>query len=174
MESRVAPKPSGPHTAGAIQLGVGFRYGALLSDGDLNPWGSGLGLNVGYTLPQAIYFGGNFEYFFGESSALGAGVTAKTNLWQLSAEGGYDIGAGDNFVIRPKIGVGVASVKAGYDGCPGGPACETMTKTKPLIAPGVTFMLFTKHVSLSLDMRYAHVMTDPTGQGLIFSVGIGF
>ena len=37
-EPEAAPRRAGPHTAGALQLGVGFRYGAEVSDGDLNPW----------------------------------------------------------------------------------------------------------------------------------------
>jgi hypothetical protein len=54
-------------------------------------------------LPAAIYLGGNFEYFFGDS-VEGGGLKIKSNIWQLSAEGGYDIGLGENFVIRPKVG----------------------------------------------------------------------
>ncbi len=169
------PPPAGPHTANSIQLGVGFRYGALLSKGDLNPWGTGLGLDVGYTLPQAVYLGGSFEYFFGGSVDYAGGLKAKANIWQLSAEGGYDIGLGENFVIRPKVGVGVASLKTSFEGCVGvGSECDSSTDTKALLAPGVTFMLFTQRISLALDVRYAHVFSDPSAKGIIFAAGIGF
>jgi hypothetical protein len=167
------PAPSGPHTANSFQLGLGFRYGALLSDGDLNPWGTGLGLDLGYTLPQAIYLGGSFEYFFGDSVNLGA-QKLKSNIWQLSAEGGYDVGLGESFVIRPKVGVGIASARSSFEGCPAGLSCDSTSKTKPLVAPGATFMLFTQHLSLAVDVRYALVLSDPTTTGLIFSVGFGF
>lgn len=164
---------SGPHTANSLQVGLGFRYGMLLSDGDLNPWGTGLGLDVGYTLPNAIYLGGGFEYFFGDSSEA-LGVKLTTNIWQLSAEGGYDIGLGENFVIRPKVGVGLAHVGVSVDTCPAGFTCSEDSKSKAAIAPGLTLMLFTRQFSLSIDTRYDMVLIDPALRGLIFSVGIGF
>jgi opacity protein-like surface antigen len=168
------PQRVGLATAGAFQLGAGFRYGADLNDGDFNPWGVGLGLSAGYTLPVGVYLGGNFEYFFGDSIEAG-GIKIKGNVWQLSAEGGYDVGLGDNFVIRPKIGVGIAGLKSSVEGCPAGFTCAgSNSETKPLIAPGATFMLFTRHVSLAFDVRYAVIFADTTGKALIFSAGIGF
>jgi hypothetical protein len=124
-------------------------------------------------MPQAIYLGGNFEYFFGGKAEAG-GISVKSNIWQLSAEGGYDIGLGEHFVIRPKLGFGIASGKTSLEGCPAGFTCESTSKTKPLLAPGVRFMLFTQHLSLALDVRYARVLADPAAAALIFSVGIGF
>src|SRR3954470_14749046 len=97
-----------PATANSIQLGVGFRYGIEMNSGDVNPWGIGLGLDGGYTLPNAVYLGGNIEYFFGDS--VGDDINGATiNIWQLSAEGGYDIGLGPIFVLRPKVGLGLAN-----------------------------------------------------------------
>ena len=174
-EPELAPaRPSGPHTAGAIQLGLGFRYGALLSEGDLNPWGTGLGLDVGYTLPQAVYLGASFEYFFGGSTELGLGITAKSNIWQLTGEGGYDVGLGEHFVIRPKVGFGIAGAKTSLEGCSGGVECNSQSDTKALIAPGVRLMLFTEKISVAFDFRYAHVFSDPAAKALIFAAGIGF
>ena len=46
--------------------------------------------------------------------------------------------------------------------------------TKAAIAPGATFLLFTKRISVALDLRYDVVLTDPSMQALIFSAGIGF
>jgi opacity protein-like surface antigen len=177
-EPEAQSAPTGPHTANSLQIGLGFRYGALLSDGEPNPWGTGLGLSVGYTLPVAIYVGGNFEYFFGASSDDVPGLKVSSNIWQLSAEGGYDIGLGENFVIRPKIGLGIANAKSKIEGCGITDYCSgdsaSSSDTKPLVAPGATFMLFTRHVSLSFDARYAIVLADPSAKALIFSAGIGF
>src|SRR5688500_17848983 len=87
----------GPATEGALQCGLGFGYGIELNDGDLNPWGTGIGLDGGYTLPVIpIYVGGNIEYFFGGTAASPL-VERDSNFWQVSAEGGYDIGLGDSF-----------------------------------------------------------------------------
>jgi hypothetical protein len=176
-EETAAQERSGPHTANSIQLGLGFRYGVKLSDGDINPWGSGLGVDLGYTFPNAIYVGGNFEYFFGETLEA-EGVKLSANILQFGVEGGYDVGIGQNFVIRPKLGVGMAHLKSSFEGCGIGALCEAgphdSSDTKAAIAPGATFLLFTKHVSVALDVRYDVVFTDPSLQGLIFSVGIGF
>ena len=167
-------EPSGPRTANSLQLGLGFRYGAMLNDGDFNPWASGLGLDAGYTLPNAIYLGGSFEYFFGTTRGL-LGVSAATNIWQLSAEGGYDFGIGQSFVIRPKVGVGVAGLAWTFEGCPSGEdSCANTKETKAAILPGATFLFFASKFSLALDVRYALVLTDPKLKGLIFSFGVGF
>jgi hypothetical protein len=166
-------EPSGPRTANSLQLGLGFRYGAMLSDGDYNPWASGLGLDVGYTLPNAIYLGSSFEYFFGTTQQL-LGVTIASNIWQLSAEGGYDVGIGRSFVIRPKVGVGVAGFAWTFDGCQNDEACDSIKETKAAILPGATFLFFASKFSLAVDVRYEVVLTDPALKGLIFSFGVGF
>jgi hypothetical protein len=176
-EETAAQEPSGPHTANSIQLGLGFRYGVKLSDGDINPWGTGLGIDVGYTLPNAIYFGGNFEYFFGETLEA-PGLKLSANIMQFGVEGGYDVGIGQHFVIRPKLGVGLAHLESSVEGCGIDALCEAgphgSSDTKAAILPGATFLLFTKRISVALDVRYDVVFTDPSLQGLVFSAGIGF
>ncbi len=161
-----------PATANSIQLGLGFRYGYELEEGDFNPWGTGLGFEGGLTLPNAIYVGGNIEYFFGETrEELGSKLSG--NVWQAMAEGGYDIGLGDNFVIRPKIGAGLAGVK--FETCLEALPCEEDSTTDFALAPGATFLLLTSKVSVTLDFRYDMIFADPeTLNALIFSAGIGF
>jgi hypothetical protein len=168
-----APSWAGdPATEGAIQLGLGFRYGAELNDGDLNPWGTGIGLEGGYTFPVIpIYVGGNVEYFFGGTLESPIG-DVESNIWQLSAEGGYDIGLGDHFVIRPKLGLGYAFSNAKI--CTPGGDCVSDDEGKPLIAPGAKFMLILPKFQLDFDARYAIVTTDPAAKAFIFSIGIGF
>ncbi|HWA78631.1 MAG TPA: outer membrane beta-barrel protein, partial [Polyangiaceae bacterium] len=104
-----------PKTANSLQLGLGLRYGFEMNDGDFNPWGLGLGIEGGYTLPNAVYVGGLFEYFFGDSQEL-AGIKVKGNLWQAMAEAGYDIGLTPLFVLRPKIGAGIAGTSLSSEG----------------------------------------------------------
>lgn len=160
-----------PATRNSVQLGLGFRYGVEMNEGDFNPWGVGLGLNGGYTLPNAVYLGGNFEYFFGDSIE-GPGGKATANAWHLMAEGGYDIGLGDNFVIRPKLGAGLGTLRA--EECLDGAGCESDSTTKFALAPGATFMLLTERFGLSLDLRYAMIFADETSKALIFTAGVGF
>ncbi len=165
------PSSAEPATSGALQLGIGFRYGVEQNKGDLNPWGSGLGLSGGYTLPVVpIYLGGNLEYFFG-NSVEAPGYKLSARLWQVMVEGGYDIGLGDSFVIRPKLGLGPASMtlKECYVG-----VCGSSSATHMAVAPGATLMLFTRVIRLSFDGRYELVLADETAKAFIFSVGLGF
>lgn len=162
---------SEPATQGSLQFGLGFRYGAELNDGDYNPWGPGIGLNGGITLPALpIYVGGNIEYFFGDKQELG-GTSIKGNIWQITAEGGYDIGLGDRLVLRPKLGLGPATVRG--EACYLG-SCASDSDTKFAILPGATFMVFLPVLSLSFDARYEIVTSDPSAKAFIFSAGIGF
>jgi hypothetical protein len=163
-----------PVTAGAPQVGVGFRYGFELEEGDFNPWGTGLGVEVGYTLPNALYLGGNFDYFFGETREA-AGLELSGNIWQLMGEVGYDLGFGQGpfFVVRPKAGVGVAGLNG--EACVEGLGCDDNSETNFAIAPGAAFMIFTKSVSVSLDFRYDMIFAEEEQlNALIFSAGIGF
>ena len=51
-----APARAEPKTANSLQLGLGLRYGIEMNEGDFNPWGLGLGIQGGYTLPNAVYW----------------------------------------------------------------------------------------------------------------------
>jgi hypothetical protein len=169
-EEQPAPR-TGPATANVVQFGLGFRYGIELNDDtDLNPWGAGLGIDAGYTLPSAVYVGGTFEYFFG-GSIDAEGGELKGNAWHLLGEGGYDIGLGESFVVRPKLGVGLGSIKTEvcFDG-----DCNSDSSTNLAMAPGIKLMLITPRFGLSLDTRYAMIFGDKTAKALIFTVGVGF
>jgi hypothetical protein len=121
----------------------------------------------------AVYLGGNFEYFFGDSSEA-LGVKVNANILQFSLEGGYDIGIGQSFVIRPKLGVGLAHLASSVEGCPPELGCTGNPETKAALAPGATFLFYAKQFSLALDARYDVVFTDPSLKALIFSAGVGF
>jgi hypothetical protein len=162
-----------PATAGALQWGLGFRYGFELEEGDIvNPFGTGLGAELGYTFPVAVYVGGNFDYFFGEEQEI-LGTSTQANLWQLMAEGGYDIAVAPVFVIRPKLGVGFAN--SSIESCAGTLGCADDSSTNFALAPGAKFMLLTENFGLSADLRYDMVFAEETTlNALILSIGIGF
>jgi hypothetical protein len=166
-----APAFADPATANSIQIGAGFRYGFELEPGELNPWGTGLGLEAGVTLPNAVYVGGHFEYFFGETLEA-ADIETSGNLWQLTGEGGYDIGLGPIFVLRPKVGAGVAGVNA--ETCDAANVCVDDSSTNFALAPGATFIIMPPGFSLSADVRYAMIFAEKTLNAVIVSVGIGF
>jgi hypothetical protein len=161
-----------PATAGELQAGIGVRYGFELEEFDINPWGFGLGAEVGYTLPIGAYFGGNFDYFFGESFENEAG-RSEDRLWQTMAEAGYDLALTPKLVIRPKVGAGLASVR--HEGCDFGGDCIEHSSSNWALAPGAKFMFLTETVSLSADVRYDMIFLDSmTAEGLILGAGIGF
>ena len=165
-----APAYADPATTNSLQIGLGFRYGIEMMEGDVNPWGFGLGLDAGYTLPNAVYVGGTAEYFFGEEVALEGG-SLDTNIWQIMAEGGYDVGAGP-LVLRPKLGLGFASSSA--EVCLDGLGCSNDSATDFALAPGVAAMLFLPMLSVSANVRYAFVFAEETAKAIIFSIGLGF
>lgn len=164
-----------PRTAGALQLGGGFRYGVDLKDSEPDPWGVGLGLELGYTLESAVYVGGVFDYFFGQQVSYelpGRSREVSANLWQVAAEGGYDIQLSDGVLVRPKLGLGVAMLQAS---CSGDCIEDTVGSSSYFAAaPGLTTMFFPGNMVLSLDARYQMVFADELASALIFSVGIGF
>ena len=163
---------AGPATSNSLQIGLGFRYGIEMNDGDFNPWGTGLGASVGYTLPvMPIYVGGNFDYFFGSELEAGP-LRMKGNVWQFMAEGGYDIGLAEILVLRPKLGLGPATLSV--ETCASGSPCSSDSKTHFAIAPGAAVMLFTSVLKLSLDLRYDLILADTTAKALIISAGVGF
>ena len=159
-----------PATANSLQIGLGFRYGIEMNEGDFNPWGAGIGASVGYTLPiMPIYVGGNFDYFFGSTVEAG-GFKTTGNVWHFMAEGGYDVGVADILVIRPKLGLGPAGMSV--ETCL--PSCTSDSAVKLAIAPGAAVMLFTPVIKVGFDLRYAIVLSDPTAKALILSAGVGF
>jgi hypothetical protein len=83
-------------TWGRPQASAGLRFGT-------NHLNLGIGARGGYTLPQGVYIGGVFDYFLGENSA---------HLFDVGAEGGYDFKINDAMMVRPFIGLGIASVRA--------------------------------------------------------------
>ena len=161
-----------PITAGGIQLGLGFRYGFDLEEGDLNPWGTGLGIEGGYTLPSAVYIGANLEYYLGGTIDI-LGSELSSNVYQLSAEGGYDLGFAERFVLRPKVGVGLAGVRSKL--CPDEGSCDSESSSELLVTPGVAFLFLGERFSFSADVRYAVIFADPEPlNGVLLTLGIGF
>lgn len=158
-----------PRTARAVQFGVGFRYGITLDDPFLDPWRTGLGLELGYTTQQAIYFGTVFDYFFGESR-MEFGTELSASLWQIAAEGGYDWQLSEAVLMRPKLGIGAATATLSCNNCIG-----EGSETNFAAAPGLTAMFFTSAVVLSVDTRFQMVFADPEmAKAVILSFGIGF
>ncbi len=81
-------------------------YGSVLSDQELNPYGIGLGLRAGVTLPMSLYVGASLDYFFGESATVGGDENSRS-LLQVLGTLGYDASLGP-LTLRPSLGLGFA------------------------------------------------------------------
>jgi hypothetical protein len=154
-----------------VQIGAGFRYGASLStEGEeLDPWRTGLGVELGYTTLEGIYYGGEFDYFFGERRLL-LGAELEANVWQVAAEGGYDFQLSEGVLVRPKLGLGVANLNVSCN------ICDVAGESSSdfAMAPGLTAMFFPGSLILSFDTRYQMVFAEERYEAIIFSFGIGF
>jgi Outer membrane protein beta-barrel domain len=162
-----------PATANSIQVGLGARYGIELDDsGHLNIWGTGIGVDGGYTLPNAIHVGADADYFFGDKEQ-GQGIDHAVNVWQAMAHGGYDLGLGNYFVLRPKVGIGPAGIMSKT--CRTDFGCASHSETHFALAPGAAFILVTPKVSATVDVRYDMIFdVHVTFQALVIGAGVGF
>jgi hypothetical protein len=169
-EGTAPPPPaeaSGPSKPISVALLVGF--GLSLEKGG-NPWGFGFGLRGGYNIDK-IYLGARFVYYLGESQSVsvpGVGAASTTiNIWELGVEGGYDVAASDKFVVRPLLGLGLASIGVSSSGSFG--AGGSASTSKFFLAPGVAGLYdVTDNIFLGLDARFIIITSSPVTKGLTF------
>lgn len=147
-----------PRTARAVHFGAGFRYGVSMDDPFLDPWGSGRGLELGYTTQDTLYFGG------------GVRLLLRRESHSPRDEGGSEpVASGGGGRLRPPAERRGARATVDCDECIG-----AGTETKLAAAPGLTTMFFPGKLVLSIDARYQMVFADEMLSALIFSFGIGF
>jgi hypothetical protein len=164
-------RPAGPARAvaakpisAALLIGFGTDLGK-----DFNPWGFGFGLRGGYNIGR-IYVGGHFAYHFGSSAEfISPGlsiVEVDYNLWDLSAEAGYDFPFSDKLTVRPSLLLGVSRLGASSDSVVfGGDVAVSAGSTKLQIAPGATILYdINEDIFLGGDARIPWVV----GGGSIF------
>ena len=167
-----------PATANTVQLGAGLRYGQELEDGALNPWGVGLGAGAGYTLPQAVYVGSQFDYFFG-SQLETPEYRLEAMYWELLAKLGYDLGLSEQWVLRPVVAAGAATLRSEF--CPAAQGtCSDTSSTGFVIAPGASALYLRQSFALGVDIRYDFVFTeesathpDQSSEALVMTLSFG-
>ena len=162
------------HALPLVTLSGSLRglYGSALGDQgvegtELNPYGIGIGLRGGVTLPSALYLGASFDYFFGESDDA---VDIDFNLYQLMGNVGYDIGLGP-LTLRPSLGLGVASTSVEADVI--GVRLEE-TESDFVLSPGAEGIIGLGILSVSAELRYNKIFADGDADALIMGVGFGF
>lgn len=165
-----------PQTAQALPLvtlsgSARGLYGSPSDDLRINPYGGGLGLRLGVTLPAALYLGGSFAYFFGESEqAVLGGLEQSRSVLQLMAHVGYDLGFGP-VTLRPQLGLGLAQVHSEV----GGGLSES--ESDFALAPGAEFIFGFGLLSISAEAGYDVVFAgedDAGASAWILGLGLGF
>lgn len=141
-------------------------YGSAVSDPALDPYGIGLGLSAGVTLPASLYLGASFNYFFGESESLG-GFDATFSAYQLMAHVGYDLGVGP-LTLRPSLGLGFNSASLDTDG-----PIIVEAESDFLLSPGAEAIIGLGLLTVSGELRYDKVFADDA-DAIVVGLGIGF
>jgi hypothetical protein len=166
-------------TRSKAQVSGNVALGAYMGDGDLNPYGFGLGARAGYTLEPNVYLGGLFNFFFGEEDettvgVLGVSATARENVnaWVLQGEVGYDIAASSSIVLRPKLGLGVTqfSGEVCVEGPVVGESCEDDSDGEVSFSLGLEAPIDLGGFFISPEARF-HFVDDASA--FIFAVNLG-
>jgi hypothetical protein len=144
-------------------------YGSPADDLGLNPYGGGIGLRLGVTVPASLYLGGSFDYFFGESETNAADLEQSLSLLQVMARVGYDLGIGP-VTLRPQLGLGLAQTHVDFGGV-------GTSESDVALAPGAEFIFGLGLLSLSAEANYNVVLAGDAEQATkawIQRLGLGF
>jgi hypothetical protein len=129
----------------------GWSISAMLGFGFNDVYDFGIGVRAGYTLPQHIYIGGEFGYFFGDTIG-----NASVATFNLGPEIGYDIGlAAAPVLIRPYVGLGYdsVSVSCGVVDCGGANFATPSVHGFALWGGAMSTYNFTRNWSAGVDLR---------------------
>jgi Outer membrane protein beta-barrel domain len=150
-------------------------YGAPIGDSDRNPYGGGLGLRLGVTLPASLYLGGSFEYFFGKSDQVGSSTSdqvgfspeVSSSLLQVMGRVGYDLGFGP-LTLRPQLGFGLARTLVKLEDV------DLESESDFVLAPGAEFVVGLGLLSVSAEASYNKVFAEGDADAVILGLGLGF
>lgn len=129
----------------------------------------------GYTLPVNVYLGGTFVYHLGKSEDTPIGKVSS-NLYYFGAEGGYDFPAGP-VVIRPYLGLGMATAKAEVPGMDLGGGISTsamkMSESRFAAWPGATLLYPIGNFFVGGDARFL-IVSEMNAFSLFATAGLQF
>lgn len=176
--SSKAPEPQQRYRGGSAQgggsrgkfmLAVSPNYMVELSDMLANPWGPGVALTAGYTLPSALYLGALVDLHLGEEE-LGIEYTGHF----IGAQLGYDARLSPNLVLRPAAALGVHLFSSTSTFTAGGLTNEvSASDTDAFLAFSADLLHFIGQVYVGASMRLAVVLSDPTFTALAFGAVLG-
>jgi hypothetical protein len=158
--------PSAARALPLITLSASLRglYGAVSGDPALNPYGPGIGVRAGVTLPASLYLGASVDYFFGESESE-AGIDSSASMLQVLGNVGYDFGFGP-LTLRPNLGFGLAqsNVELGE---------EDASEGNFALSPGVEAVIGLGLLNVGGELRYNKVFADGDVDAVIVGIGLG-
>jgi len=166
-----SPSVAAPATQSSFDASVGFRYGFPSGDSRWNPFGAGLGLDLGYTLKFPVHLGGTLEYFFG-SERESDGLVQTSRSLHVLGQGGYDLGLGERFVLRPELGIGLARVRD--ENCQASANCSHSNLNAGVVAAGMKLIWVTPGPSVTLGARYELMFHEFAAAAVVISAGVGF
>jgi hypothetical protein len=159
------------HALPGLTLSGSLRglYGSPTEDLRINPYGGGVGLRLGVTLPASLYLGASFDYFVGESEQAALDVEQSASVTQFMGCVGYDLGFGP-VTLRPELGFGLAQAHSKV-------ADVSDSEGDFALAPGAEFIFGLGLLSISAEARYDVVFAgdeDAGASAWILGLGLGF
>lgn len=170
------PAASSTSKAKPFSAGLLLDFGTDLGE-DANPWGFGFGVRGGYSLDR-MYFGIRFLYQLGSSiDVVSSGLNTieiTYNLWEFSAEGGYDFPLQPKLTLRPSLLLGVVNLISGSDDVVFGGESVSNSDLKLLISPGASiFYDITPEIFIGGDLRLPLVIGGGSMIGLVIYANAG-
>jgi hypothetical protein len=181
-ESGAAQSAAEPGSPVSLSASANAFHGTLPAGSDFayNPFGPGLGLHVGVTLPLSVYVGASYEHFFGGEPLEWVSADSfrrDGSLDQLTAWVGYEL-ALDGIVLRPRLGLGYVRVESEIttrEQFSAVGTTETSSSSVLVVAPalGLSFPI-EGALSLLVEGRYQLVPEELAGaDALVIGVGFG-
>lgn len=149
-----------------VTLSASLRglYGVASGDPQLNPYGPGVGLRAGVTLPASLYLGASLDYFLGESESDN-GTDTSASVLQFLGNVGYDFGLGP-LTLRPNVGFGFAQTNVDLGE-------EDTSKGNFALSPGVEALIGLGLLNVGGELRYNEVFADGAVDAIIVGIGLG-
>jgi hypothetical protein len=164
------------HTSDGPPSTTKVSFALLGSYGMTDPLRPGVGLRGGVHIEGLLpfYFGGVAQYFFGtrsETKNFGEVSTRTLRFMYFGAEGGVDVEASTDVLLRPFLGLGIG---LNTDrNCPATSPCAGGTKVHATLTPGIVGVYQMGSFFLGVDFRYLIVPGVSVTSGAVASATFG-
>jgi hypothetical protein len=157
-------------------VGDGGRVGVLNGAGEqqsklINPYGFGLELAAGATLPMSLYLGASFDVFFGETESLGSGIDVSRSCYEVMGNVGYDFGLGP-LILRPVVGIGYLLGGVETEDAPEDGVSFDISTNGTVVSPGAELIFGLGLLNVNAKVRY-ELLSGNNPNGLVLGLGIG-